>query len=207
MLLQLLQAHDTLFIYSKHNCSVCKQTKQVLLTRGISFVEKVVETPLNASEMLSKLALSGFKGTIYVPVIYVGKKLVYPAYTTNNGLVNLEINSVVDSLIHKFRSGEITIVDMSPITEKAIKNESDESPDCEHTTGHVYLIAANYTVEKEAINAVQVLMKYGYTNAGFVYDNNVFRVYLELYRDFASASTQLAIEKFKFTDAYLFVEK
>jgi glutaredoxin len=197
------QAQDTLYIYTKHDCSVCNQTKQVLSARGVSYFEKNVATPANASEMLSKLAVSGFKSSIYMPVVYVGKKLMHPSYYTDSGLVNIEINTVVDSLIRKYRRGEIAKVNIITKTETVNKTGQNTTADCEHTTGAVYLIVANYPIEKEAVGAVQILIKNGYPNAGFVNDSGVFRVYIALYPDFSTASSHLNIEKFKFTDAYL----
>lgn len=207
LLFQLAQAQDTLYIFTKHDCSVCKQTKQVLSAKGVTYLEKDVAIPTNASQMLSKLAISGFKSSIYMPVIYVGKKLMHPAYSTDSGLVNVEINVVADSILRKYRRGEIAKVNMPTTTQATAKPVLDGTTDCEHTTGAVYLIAANYPVEKEAVGAVQILIKNGYPNAGFVHDSGVFRVYLALYPDFSTASSQLSIEKFKFTDAYLFVAK
>ena len=207
LLFQLGQAQDTLYIYTKHDCSVCNQTKQVLSARGVTYLEKDVAKPANASQMLSRLAFSGFKSSIYMPVIYVGKKLLHPAYSTDSGLVNVEINVVADSILRSYRRGEIAKVIMPVATQAIVKQVLDGTADCEHTTGAVYVVAANYPLEKEAVGAVQILLKNGYPNAGFVYDGNVFRVYLALYPDFGTASTQLTIEKFKFTDAYLFVAK
>jgi hypothetical protein len=157
--------------------------------------------------MLSKLAVSGYKSSIYMPVIYVGKKLMHPAYSTDSGLVNLEINNVVDSIVRKYRSGQIVKVDIATQTKTLNKTYQNTIADCEHTSGTIYLIAANYAVEKEAVGAVQILIKNGYPNAGFIHDSAVFRVYLALYSDFSTASSQLTAEKFKFTDAYLFVSK
>lgn len=201
------QAQDTLFVYTKNDCSVCKQTKQALTAREISFVEKTVETSAFATEMLNKLAVSKFKGNIYLPVIYYGKKLMHPAYSTDSGLVFVEINSVVDSIICKYRRSEIANIKMPLSSESSINPTSSSSADCEHNTGSVYLIVANYPTEKEAINAVQILIKNSYSNAGFVHHSGIFRVYLALYPDFQTASSQLNIEKFKFTDAYLFAQK
>ena len=201
--LHIIQAQDTLYIYTKHDCSVCSQTKKVLTSRGVSYIEKDVATPANASEMLSKLAGSGFKSSIYMPVIYRGKKLMHPSYSTDSGLVNIEINAVVDSLVLKYRRGEIAKVNIINKTETVNKTGQNTTADCEHTTGAVYLIAANYPVEKEAVGAVQILIKNGYTNAGFVCIGKVYSVYLDVYPDFKTASAQLTVEKFKFTDAYL----
>lgn len=203
LFLQFVQAQDTIFIFTKHDCSVCKQTKQVLTSRGVTFLEKEVETAVNASEMLSKLAFSGFKGSIYMPVIYSGKKLLHPAYSTDSGLVSVDINVVADTLVRRYRRGEIAKINM-PVTALEAKPQVGNTTECEHTTGTVYLVAANYPVEKEALGAVQILLKNGYPNAGFLLANNIFRVYLASYPDFSTASSQLTIEKFKFTDAYLF---
>ncbi len=207
LLFLITQAQDTLFIYTKHDCSVCKQTKQALAVRKISFAEKVVEIPVYATEMLNKLAISEFKGNIYMPVIYLGKKLMHPAYMTDSGLVAVDINSVVDSIIRKYRRNEIANVKMPSPTESTNNTTLSSSADCEHNTGSVYLVAANYQTEKEAINAVQILIKNNYSNAGFIHHSGIFRVYLALYHDFQTASSQLTIEKFKFTDAYLFTQK
>jgi glutaredoxin len=201
--IHLIQAQDTLFIFTKHDCSVCNQTKQVLSARGVSYLEKNVATPANASKMLSKLAGSGFKGSIYMPVIYMGKKLMHPAYSTDSGLVNVEINAVVDSLVRNYRRGKIAKVDIITKTEIVKNTDQNTTADCEHTTGAVYLIVANYPAEKEAIGAVQILIKNGYTKAGFVFVGEIYRVYLDSYPDFKTASIQLSVEKFKFTDAYL----
>lgn len=190
-------------MYTKHDCSVCSQTKKVLAARGVSYSEKDVKTPSNASEMLRKLAFSGYKGSIYMPVIYLGKKLMHPAYSVDSGLVSVEINAVVDSVVRKYRKGEIAKVDISIKTETLNKTNQNSISDCEHTTGAVYLVVANYPVEKEAIGAVQILIKNGYTNAGFIYIGKVYSVYLDIYPDFKTASAQLTVEKFKFTGAYL----
>lgn len=202
MSIHLIKAQDTLFIFTKHDCSVCKQTKQVLTARGISFAEKAVETTSNASEMLNKLAASGYKGSIYMPVIYMGKKLMHPSYSTDSGLVTLEINAVADSIMRNYQRGKIAKVNMPLTTDPT--HSSTASADCEHASGTIYLIAANYPNEKEAVNAVQILVKNGYPKAGFVHDKGIFKVYLTLFADFKSASEQLAVEKFKFTDAYLY---
>ncbi len=207
VIFQLGKAQDTLYIYTKHDCSVCNQTKKVLSARGVSYFEKDVAIPVNASEMLSKLAFSGFKGNIYMPVIYVGKKLLHPAYSSHSGLKNIDINAVADSIVRKYHRGEISKVNITTKTETINDTNQSSNADCEHTSGAVYLVAANYPVEKEAIGAVQILIKNGYSNAGFISDSGVFRVYLALYTDFSIASSNLAVEKFKFTDAYLFTTK
>ncbi|MFZ4583181.1 MAG: hypothetical protein ACOYM7_11080, partial [Paludibacter sp.] len=180
----------------------CKQTKQVLAARGISYIEKDVSAKSNASEMLSNLALSGFKSSIYMPVIYVAKKLKHPAYATQTELIDIEINAVVDSLTKQNRRGEIAHFIIPSLSSNLNASESISS-DCEHTSGAVYLIAAKYPNEKEAVSAVQTLIKYAYPNAGFVLNNSAYCVYLNLYPNFETASTQLSIEKFKFTDAFL----
>lgn len=203
LIFQLAKAQDTLYIYTKHDCSVCKQTKQVLSVRGINYFEKDVAIPSNASEMLSKLAVSGYKSSIYMPVIYLGKNILHPAYSSVSGLVNVEINAVVDSLVRKHLRGEILKLIISTNTETVDSTNQSSNADCEHTSGAVYLVAANYPVENEALNAVKILIKNGYTNAGFVYLGSVYRVYLDSYPDFKTASTQLSAEKLKFTDAYL----
>jgi len=196
------QVKDTLFVYTKHDCSVCKQTKQVLQSRGVSFFEKDVASTINASEMLNKLAASGYKGSIYMPVMYIGKKLMHPAYSTDSGLINLDINIVIDSIVRKHLKAEIAKVTMTTKVPVATNSTSDVS-DCEHTSGAVYLVVANYPVEREAVNAVQLLIKNGYPNAGFVHVKGIFKVYSALFPDYNSASAQLPIERFKFTDAYL----
>jgi len=201
--IHLIRAQDTLFLYTKHDCSVCKQTKQALTARGISFAEKVVETSANATEMLKKLTISGYKGNIYMPVIYKGKKLMHPAFSTDSGLVTLEINAVADSIIHAYRKGEIATIYKTSVAELSKNSTENSTSDCEHITGTLYLIAADYQHQQEAIKAVQILVKNGYPNAGFIHENGIYKVYLSVFTDFKAASEQLAIEKFKFTDAYL----
>lgn len=199
-----LHAQDTLYLYTKPDCSVCKQTKQVLYERNISFIEKDVTSKINATEMLSKLAHSGFKSSIYMPVIYIGKKLMHPAYVSEKGLLTLDINTVVDSIIKQSRQNKLVQVLMQKEQHKSNNVTTTSNSDCEHETNEILIIAANYPIEKEAIGAVQILIKNGYPNAGFISDHAIYRVYLNIYPNFKSASTQLSIEKFKFTDAYLF---
>jgi len=201
------QAQDTLYLYTKHDCSVCKQTKQVFQGRGVGFVEKDVALSANASEMLHKLAVSGFKGSIYMPVIFLGNKLMHPAYSTANGLVAVEINAVVDSIWTKKISGKVVSLPVKAIAEVERNASITENADCEHVTGAFYLVVANYPNENEAMNAVRILLKNNYPNAGFVHNKGFYKVYTGLYPDFKTASAQLVVEKIKFTDATLLEAK
>lgn len=195
------QAKDTLFVYTKADCSVCNQTKQVLSARQISYFEKQVAVPSYASEMLTKLAKSGFKNSIYMPVIYLGNTLLHPAYATETGLQTLDINAVVDSILKINKQGEIVKLANTTTPTQHVVLGTDS--DCEQQTGAMYLVVANYPSEKEAVNAVQILIKNGFYKSGFVHSGVSFRVYTDVFPDFKSASAQLAVEKFRFTDAYL----
>lgn len=115
----------------------------------------------------------------------------------------LGINAAVDTIIKRYRKGLIAKVKFTtpaPIAKAALNTDGD----CEHQSGEIYLVAATYPNEKEALNAVQILIKNGFYKAGFVYDKSVYRVYLDQFPNFKTASTELAIQKVRFNDAYLF---
>lgn len=197
------KAQDTLYLYTKQDCSVCKQTKQVLSARGITFVEKDLAVGAIGTEMLNKLAVSKFKSPIYLPVIYLGQKLFHPAFASQSGLVNIDINAAVDSIFHSFRNGLVAKINM-PVSANQLKTEpTNTSGNCEHTSGELFLIVASYPNEKEALNAVQILLKNGYTKSGFIFEQAKFRVYVDVFTDFTLASAQLSEHKIRFTDAFL----
>lgn len=47
-----------------------------------------------------------------MPVIYLGKNLMYPAYSNDNGLIPVEIDAVVDSIFRKYKRTENVEVTM-----------------------------------------------------------------------------------------------
>lgn len=200
---QFVFSQDTLYLYTKQDCSVCLQTKQVLKSRHISFVEFDLSNNENASKMINRLSNSNYKGSIHLPVIYFGNKLLHPAFESNKGLTVIEINAIMDSIAIKQKAGGIAYLNNQNASEINNSNKLNNASDCEHNVSIIYLVVANYSTAKEAEKAVSTLKNFGYQNAGYFIDKKLNSVYVDFFNTYESASKQLIEQKLRFTDAYL----
>lgn len=195
---------DTLLLFTKPDCSNCLSVKQVFRQSGISFIEKSLEDNENAKKMLQRLSELGYKDKIYLPVIFLKNKLYHPAYSTNTGLVALALPDVVDSIKKKYMRGELYLVESNQISSSVASNSSTNDSDCEVKTAPIYLICANYSTEKEALEAMNKLISNGYSYAGIAFSQKQYRVYNKFFFDRNTANTELLLAKKIFNNAYLF---
>jgi len=195
---------DTLLLFTKPDCSNCKATKQALRQTGISFFEKSLDENENAKKMLQRLSAIGYKDKIYLPVIFLNNKLYHPAYSTDKGLITLELPLVVDSIKNKYLRGELHLVTSNQSNYTAPSNSSTNDSDCELKTTQIYLVCANYNSEKEAIEAMNKLISSGYTYAGIAFSQKQYRVYNKFFYDLNTADAELIQAKKIFSNAYLF---
>ncbi|MEI7504920.1 MAG: glutaredoxin [Paludibacter sp.] len=194
---------DSLLLFTKPGCSNCQATKTALHQYGINFIEKNLENNENATIMLRKLSVAGYKNKIFLPVIFLNNKLYHPAFRTDTGLVELAISDVVDSLKLKFRRGELHLA-ISKKQQVVAKNEQEQlTSDCELKTNPLYLICTSYNSENEAIIAMKKLIANGYPYAGIVLFQNQYRVYSKFFLDHSVANSDLIEARKIFNNAYL----
>jgi len=183
VLIQSVSAQDSLVIYTQASCSNCKAVKRTLINNNINFIEKDLADQHNALEMLHKLKTLQFTKDINLPVIFLNKRMYHPAYQTPPGLITLDIANVVDTLIRKYKSGELhfTNLQLAPqptTTPQTINSESDCSI---QATNPSVLIVAEFSTETDAKTAMQKLIDNGYSYAGIVFSNGMYRVYNKLF--------------------------
>jgi glutaredoxin len=204
ILVQKVQSQqDSLVIFTKNGCSNCQATKTAFHQYGINYIEKNLESNENATIMLRKLSVAGFKNKILLPVIFLNNTLYHPAFKSDTGLVELSISDVVDSIKLKFRRGELLMA-MSNKVQEAPKNEQHQiTSDCELKVTPIYLICANYNSENEAIVAMKKLIAHGYPYAGIVLFQSQYRVYNKFIYNRAEADLEIVEARKIFSNAYL----
>jgi len=200
----LYAVQDSLFLYTKPDCSNCRDTKQALNAAGINFIEKTLDNDKYAEEMLHQLSLAGYHKEIYLPVIFLNKQLLHPACKTESGLSQVSLQNVVDSLKKKYLKGELNpVADIHPSGSSA-NYTSDQNSDCELKVPTIFLVCASYDSETEAKNEMNQLISNGYSYAGIIFYQNKYRVFSRFYTTRSMAENELASMKKIFKDSYLY---
>ena len=192
---------DSLFLYTKSDCSNCNSVKQILQQNGIYYIEKKLEKTENANEMLYKLSLSGYHKDIFLPVIFLNEQLFHPALKTDSGLVSIPLQDVVDSIRNKFQRDEIYL---KGVNTEINSNPTSNNSDCELKVSTVYLICENYKTEEEAKVSMNKLISSGYIFAGMIQNQQQFSVFSKFYYDINVANSELNDMKKIYPNAYLF---
>ncbi len=192
---------DSLILYTKPDCSNCHAVKKVLNKSGIPFIEKTLSNDLNAAEMLKKLEISGFKGDIYLPVIYLNTNLCHPAYAVNNKLISLPIEDVIDTLRLKFYNKEINLSSTNQVKSEIV--EPSGNSDCEMKVPLQYLICKIFDKEEDATKEMNSLINKGYIYAGYLRSKNKFSVFSKFSYDKSALETELNEIKKIYSDAYI----
>jgi glutaredoxin len=194
---------DSLFLYTKPGCSNCHATKQIFNESGISYIEKSLDIDINAAEMLRKIAAAGYKKSIYLPVIFINDKLYHPAYKTDKGLVSLPLQDVVDTILGKFKKGELNLPAYNASKNRNEAQAAEVTSDCEVKTSPVYLICSTFEKEDDAKKLMNKLISEGYTYAGIVYSQKQFKVFSKFFYDQTQANADLKTMKKDYSKAYL----
>lgn len=194
---------DTLFLYTKPDCSNCQATKQVFKQLGIKYFEKDLNNSTNASEMLHKLALLGYKDKIFLPVIFLNKSIFHPAFNTKKGLVSINIEAAIDSMKIRYFKGDLQLYGNDPSMIENSNIQQTSTSDCELETKQYYLICANYNTEKEGAEAMKKLIANGYSYAGVIFIGNRYLVYNKFFLDKNIANQQLEETRKIFSSAYV----
>lgn len=194
---------DTLELFTKIGCSNCQAAKQQLHQSGISFVEHGLADNENGRLMLQRLASAGYKDKIYLPVVFLNKRLMHPAFQSDTGLVSLPLPTVIDSVVLNFLRGKLHF----PVVNNVNQSQEDlplvKESDCEVKTTPIYLICANHSTEKEAKLAMNQLINEGYAFAGIVYHQKLYRVYSKFFFDKEIANSELLAARKSSKIAYL----
>jgi len=200
----LFAVQDSLFLYTKPDCSNCRDTKQGLNAAGINFIEKTLNNDKYADEMLHKLSIAGYHKEIYLPVIFLNKQLLYPAWKTESGLSQVSLQNVVDSLKKKYLNGELNPVADYLLSGSADDHTSGQSSDCELKVPTIFLVCGSYGTETEAKKEMNQLISNGYSYAGIIFYQNKYRVFSRFYTSKTLAEKDLELMKKIFQDSYLF---
>ena len=198
-------AQDSLLLYTRPDCSNCRATKLLLQRSGISYSEKSLDNARYATEMLRKLAATGYHKEIYLPVIFLNNKLYHPAFRTDTGLVSVPLENVVDTIKYKYQRGELHLPAYNSAEAVLTENtqHSSSSSDCELKTSAIYLITAEYSTESEAKTEMNKLINSGYSFAGMIFYQNQYKVFCKFFYDFGAANTELNLLRNKFPKAYM----
>jgi glutaredoxin len=194
---------DSLLLFTKPDCSNCQATKRQLTRAGIAYKEMNLNDDANPPIMLKKLAEKKYKGKIFLPVIFMNNQLYHPAYETKKGMEEMPLGDVVDTLLLKQKTGQlhfqkVTNVKVAPL--EATVHDAD----CEIKTGPFYLICYDFNTANEAQEAMNNLVKQGYSFAGMLFQQGMFKVYCKLFLDKSVASSELVHMQESFKNAYLF---
>lgn len=195
---------DSLFLYTRSSCSYCHTAKQMLSEAGIVYIERSLDNDKYGPEMLHKLNEAGFHNRIHLPVIFLNNQLLHPVYKTDKGLISVPLQSVVDSIINKYRRGELNLA-VDNVTNTAGTNDKSQlSSDCEVKVPTIYLVCNSYNTEKEAKSEMNKLISDGYSFAGIIFYQNQYRVFGKFYSSKTLADNDLIQLKKNFQNAYLF---
>ena len=198
-------AQDSLILYTKPDCSNCHSVKLVLHQSGISFIEKSLAITANATEMLRKLAELGYRGEIYLPVIFVNNQLYHPVFQKGKSLVKIPLPNIIDTIKYKFNHRELNLPAYNnEITSKETDVPATGNSDCEMKTAPVYVVCANYNTEVEAKAEMNKLIAKGYTYAGYIFYQKQYRVFSKFFYDRSLSDTELNEIKKSYNEAYLF---
>jgi len=191
---------DTLVLFTKPDCSNCNATKRQFSMNGVGYTEMNLNDDKNPPIMLKKLTEKGYKGKIYLPVMFLNGKLCHPAYENNKELKEIPIGDAVDSILLQKRQGVLHFA------ESAKKEVTPTPPvhddDCEVKNKPIYIICYNYNNERDALETSAKLIKDGYIFSGVIFHENIYRVYCKLFLDSAMAETELTHIRQTFKEAY-----
>jgi glutaredoxin len=195
--------NDSLLLFTKPDCSNCQATKRQLTRAGIAYKEMSLTDDKNPPIMLKKLADKKYNGKIFLPVIFMNNQLYHPAYETKKGMAELPIGDVVDTLLLKQKTGQLHFPTLTSIKVAPLEATVHDA-DCEIKTGPFYLVCYDFTAANEAQEAVNNLVKQGYSFAGMVFQQGKFKVYCKLFLDNSVAASELIHMQATFKNAYLY---
>ena len=199
----LFSQKDTLLLYTRPGCSNCKAAKLDLHRNNIPFFEKSIDIPENGAEAMRKIQALGFKNEIHLPVIFLNNKMRHPGVQVKDSLKPVEIDVAVDSIKSMFRRGALNLASPPQAKDTVISKPILES-DCDvKPVTTYYLICATYVSESDAKDAMNRLIKAGYTYSGIVLSGGIYKVYNKLFYEKAAAEVALEDAKKIFREAYL----
>ena len=198
----LFSQKDTLLLYTRPGCSNCKAAKLDLHRNNIPFFEKSIDIPENGAEAMRKIQALGFKNEIHLPVVFLNNKLRHPGVQVKDSLKPVEIDVAIDSIKSMFRRGALNLA--SPQANDSVISKPTLESDCDvKPVTTYYLVCATYVSESDAKDAMNRLIKAGYTYSGIVLSGGIYKVYNKLFYDKSTAEVALEDAKKVFREAYL----
>jgi len=189
---------DTLFLYTKAACGHCRHVKTQLKNEGVPYFEFPLEKLENSIQMMKVVKRAGYRGTVYLPVIFINDSLLHPFKPDSTKDNSLQL-IVSDVIIHNKATPFVI-----PSEQKAeSKTEEVVNGDCEGKQPHIYLICKDFKNEKEAERFLSKLKKKGYNDAGILNYKNDYRVFSAVYFDTLEANKQLSVVRKKYPASYV----
>lgn len=170
--------YDSLTIFTKATCSNCNYAKTQFRSQGISYKEYPLEQQQNADEMIKRLRLSGYKGKILLPVIFLNTNIYHPATNGDTSLIRISLYDAIDSIKNFNKTGRIHLNYSEQIVD--IQEAEHTEGDCEIQFEPTYLICGNFKEKEKAIAFIKELKQSGYIEADVLNYKNFYRVYCKI---------------------------
>ena len=196
--------NDTLELYTKKGCSHCKWTKETLTKNGIAFSENDVADDIVADVMLKRLAAAKYKGTIYVPVIFLNDSLIHPTIDTTQSL-----QKTVNTIVTKQKNGTLHFAKSELTIEQLNSDANGVSDECALRKGEPQYVIIQYEFDdkQQAADLLKELHKQGYMFAGMTYVQSKYKVYSQVFLNENEAKAVLPNMQKKYPQAYVYTIK
>jgi len=194
--------NDTLELYTKQGCSHCKWTKETLVKNHIAFVWYDLADDINGDAMLKRLAAAKYKGTIYLPVIFLNDSLISPSIDTT-----LSLQKIVNTLLIKQKNGTLHFAKSELTIEQLNSNTNGAHDDCVLRKGEPQYVIIQYEFDnkQQASDLLKELHKQGYIFAGMTYVQAKYKVYSQVFTSESEANAVLPNVQRKFPEAYVYM--
>lgn len=196
--------NDTLELYTKQGCGHCKWTKSMLTKNQIAYAEYDLADDMNADAMLKRLAATGYKSTINLPVIFLNDSLIHP--TTDS---TLSLQRIVNTLLLQQKNGNLHFAKSKLAIEQLANENLTAQDDCVLRKGEPQYVIIQYEFDdkQQASDKLKELHSQGYIFAGMVQFQAKYRIYSQIFTNEEEANAVLPDVQRKFPKAYIYIIK
>ena len=194
--------NDTLELYTKQGCGHCRWTKETLVKNHIAFSNNDLADDINGDIMLKRLAAAKYKGTIYLPVIFLNDSLISPSMDTT-----LSLQKIVNTLLIKQKNGSLHFAKSELTLEQLNSNANEAHDDCTLRKGEPQYVIIQYefTDKQQAADLLKELHRQGYMFAGMTFMQAKYKVYSQVFTTESEANAVLPAVQKKFPGAYVYM--
>lgn len=202
--LTIFAQNDTLELYTKQGCGLCKWTKTALTKNQIAYAEYDLANDLNVDAMLKRLSAKGYKSVINLPVIFLNDSLIHPTTDTS-----LSLQHIVNTILAKETIDILNFAKSKNTVEQVLNSNANANAqdDCHLQKGEPQFVIIQYefTEEQAALNLLNELHKQGYAYAGMVQSASKYRVFTQIFTSINEANAVLPDVQKKHKNAYVYV--